>query len=361
MNNNLKKIECSNCNYRYPKIVTPQKCTKGWKCRNCQILTIGIEPTTNARGYYRTIVSGKVPAVIASTELQNEIKIEIVEEMKQYIPQTNGYYINQNFGNKITDEQILQTLYNKNTTMINRALLIEGDTGCGKTHFVRAFCHKYKIPYMRVNLNGATTPEDLIGQYVPSENGFRWVDGVLTKFMKNGGIFVVDEINMAPADVLAILNPILDDERKLVLVQKDGEIIHAHQNFFLIATMNLDYEGTKPLNEALRDRFFCLEFGYNKKAEKQLIKKENTKILEVAEKIRKMHEQGELNSPISTRTLLLFQQNIDLFGFEFALNVLTQRFESIERKAIKEVIELIYSSSNVSLVLKEHTEGDEDE
>ena len=139
-----------------------------------------------------------------------------IKNNQDFIPTTNGYITRKI--NKKTDIELFEIAY-KNK--INSLLV--GDTGTGKTHAVRHFCFENKLPYMRVNLNEATTVEDLVGQWIPNpEGGFKWEDGVLTRFMRYGGVFVCDEINAANSGVLFILHSVLDDERKIVLVQKDG-------------------------------------------------------------------------------------------------------------------------------------------
>lgn len=208
----------------------------------------------------------------------------------------------------------------------------------GKSHMARFFAFKSKLPYKRLNLNGATTPEELVGQFIPNghERTFKWVDGWLTKFMRHGGVLVVDEINMAQPEILAILNPVLDRERTLILTMKDGEVIKAHPRFFLISTMNLNYEGTKPLNEALKDRFnLTLEFDYERKVEAKLIK--NAKILDFADKLRISYLNQEIITPVSTRTLLAFERNIETFGQNVAEQILFNRFEKTERKVVEEI------------------------
>ena len=100
--------------------------------------------------------------------------------------------------------------------------------------------------------------------------------------------------------------------------------------------MNLNYEGTKPLNEALKDRFNpTLEFDYDRKIESKLVS--NHKILEFADKLRISYANSELITPISTRTLLFFERNIKTFGLEVAEEILFNRFDKMERKVVEEI------------------------
>lgn len=263
------------------------------------------------------------------------------DELKNYIPQKDGYIARSIYGT--TDVKLLQAMYDNK----DFALLI-GETGCGKTHLARHVAYVNKVPYMRVNMNGATTPEDLAGQWIPNPNPenpakYVWQDGVLTKFMRTGGIFVVDEINMAPADILSMLHSVTDDERRLVLTQKDGEVIIAHPNFWFISTMNPDYEGTKPLNLALKDRFRIIVLGYSDRVERRL--QIDEKLLDVASKLRKSEE---ITTPVSTRDLIKFRDDKIKYGDQVARAYFINNFDDAEQPVVKEIVELTldnYSSS----------------
>ena len=278
----------------------------------------------------KPIKKEQVCAEIPSQNIETEPKNE--QNIKYLIPTTEEKYISRKISGT-SDLSMLETAYKNNYNV-----LIYGDAGMGKSHIARFFAFKNKLPYKRLNLNGATTPEQLVGQFIPngSQRTFKWVDGWLTTFMRNGGVLVLDEINMAQADILALLNPILDRERTLVLTEKDGEVIKAHKDFFVISTMNLNYEGTKPLNESLKDRFnLILEFDYDDNIDKKLIKSQ--KILDYASKIRTAHQNCELTTPLSTRTLINFERNIDFFGEKIAFTLLLNRFEKHERKVLQEI------------------------
>lgn len=268
-------------------------------------------------------------------------------DLSQYIPSKNGYIPRKIFGT--TDVEILKSLYENrnNQTIVKHYPLLIGETGSGKTHLARNLAYVLQKPYMRVNMNGATTPEDLVGQYIPNKNPnskakYVWQDGVLTKFMRYGGLFVVDEINMCPADILSIMHSVTDDEKRLVLTQKDGEVIHAAKDFFLIATMNPDYEGTKPLNTALKDRFKIMFVDYDKAVEKKL--GIDAKMIDIAERLR---YSDEIATPVGTRDLIDYQGNLTLFGSEIARAYFINNFEENERPVVKEIIEMVLDGKEV--------------
>lgn len=278
-------------------------------------------------------------------------------DMSKYIPAKSDNeidYIPKRVGG-MSDLKILELAYSQ-----RKNVLLTGDTGTGKTHAIRHYACLMKLPYMRVGLNGATTPEDLIGQFVPNiDGGYKWQDGILTTFVRHGGVFVADEINSCPADVLFILHSLLDDERKIVLVQNDGEVIKTHKDFWFLATMNPDYEGTKQLNLALKDRFDVkLYCDYDKKIEAKLNIDE--RIIELASKLRALFRKGEIITPISTRTLLQFMSNAQLFNTKVAETILINTFANDEQEVVKELISLELSALKDYDVNKNDKEGEDE-
>jgi nitric oxide reductase NorQ protein len=83
-----------------------------------------------------------------------------------------------------------------------------------------------------------------------------FVEGILIKSMKNGGILYLDELNAAEADVLLRLDEALDDRRQIILKEAEGQVIKASQDWFVIATINpLSHAGTKELPPQILSRF----------------------------------------------------------------------------------------------------------
>ncbi|KAH0482225.1 MAG: uncharacterized protein KVP18_001115 [Porospora cf. gigantea A] len=138
-------------------------------------------------------------------------------------------------------------------------LLLEGLTSAGKTSLVEYLCRLTGHTFLRINNHEHTDIQEYIGQHVPDPvTGLMiFEEGPLVKAARNGDWIVLDELNLAPSEVLESLNRLLDDNRELV-VPGTGAIVRAHDDFMLFATQNPAgnvYGGRKVLSRALRNRF----------------------------------------------------------------------------------------------------------
>lgn len=269
------------------------------------------------------------------------------DDESKLIPEIFDYFQREIQGIK---EQTDYTIFEKLLDQEKNVLLI-GPTGSGKTTLVRYYCAVKEKPYLRVSLNGGATVEDLVGHWIVKSDENRnqvtvWIDGLLTVAVKKGYVIVIDEINAASAEVLFKLNSLLDDERILILTEKDGETITPHPNFRLIATMNpteMGYAGTQELNEALVDRFHgILYIDYNNAVERSILKKFPLTIDQVddiqkfATAIRQAYINGEIMTPFSTRTLINFA---DLYT-QGLQSLITYRFKQSERDSITDQLDI---------------------
>lgn len=144
-------------------------------------------------------------------------------------------------------------------------VLLIGPTGCGKTSTVKYLAEQTNNGYRRIQLNGSTGIDSFVGRWLINKDGTFWVDGILTDAMRKGHWLLLDEINAALPEILFVMHSIMDDDRRLILDEKDGEMVQPHPDFRLFAAMNPsdEYAGTKELNAALKDRFpIVLEVEY---------------------------------------------------------------------------------------------------
>lgn len=206
-------------------------------------------------------------------------------------------------------------------------ILLVGHTGTGKTTVIRELAKTKKKPLVRVSITGDTTVDDLIGKYELQDGNTVWHDGVMTTAVKAGHWLVVDEINMASGDITAAMHSLLDDDNYLNLIQHDHEIVKAHKDFRLFATMNpshaSNYAGTKPNNSAFLSRFGAVvNFEYlNPVQEEQLITERCPKavnaanpialFVSIANKLRQAYADQQINYICSTRDILAAAQLVE--------------------------------------------------
>lgn len=205
--------------------------------------------------------------------------------------------------------------------------LIIGETGTGKTSAVRYLAKENGVAFRRVNLNGGTTADELVGRILLNKEGTYWIDGVLTDAMRKGHWIILDEINAAGADVLFCLHSLLDDDRMLVLTENGGEVVRPHAGFRLFATANPsgEYAGTRELNKALLSRFpLVLTAGFPQVARELALVAERTDLkpdlaetlVKVADAARAAHKESKLDMVFSTRDVLNVAKIASLLGGE---------------------------------------------
>ncbi|MBI2376681.1 MAG: AAA family ATPase [Deltaproteobacteria bacterium] len=163
-----------------------------------------------------------------------------------------------------------------------------GERASGKTAIAKMFAMLREQPYQRQLLSGSTDAMQLVGGY--DDQG--WKDGLLLDAGRpdgTPGVFLGDELNLANPALLERLNSVLDDERKLVLAEKEGEEIKLHPEFRFVAAMNpptKEYGGRAKLSKAMQNRFTMIAVpNLDDPVEQKEILKTLGKKLEVAEAV----------------------------------------------------------------------------
>lgn len=159
-------------------------------------------------------------------------------------------------------------------------VLIQGPTSAGKTSMIKYLAGISGHSFVRINNHEHTDLQEYLGTYVSDSSGklvFR--EGVLVEALRKGYWIVLDELNLAPTDVLEALNRLLDDNREL-FIPETQEVIHPHPDFMLFATQNPPglYGGRKVLSRAFRNRFLELHFDDIPKDELEIILKDRCQI-----------------------------------------------------------------------------------
>lgn len=217
-------------------------------------------------------------------------------------------------------------------------LLVEGPTGCGKTMMFRAFAAKKRMRFGFVQCNIGVEPSQFFGRLLPRPDGtFHWVDGIVTDFLKNGGILLFNEINFLPDKISTALFSLFDERRNITLLDNNNEVVEAGpQPLLLAADCNPEYLGTRPLNQAFRNRFAIKSvWDYDRNIEKKLVLCDP--LLDLAFKIR---GSEEIETPCSTNMLQEFIGSYKTMGEKFAIDVFVNTFSPEERPAVRQLIRL---------------------
>ncbi|POF30499.1 CbbQ/NirQ/NorQ/GpvN family protein [Roseibium marinum] len=141
-------------------------------------------------------------------------------------------------------------------------LLLKGPTGCGKTRFVEHMAARLGRPLYTVACHDDLSAADLIGRYLLRGGETEWVDGPLTRAVREGAICYLDEVVEARKDVTVVLHPLTDNRRRL-LIDRTGEELAAPSGFMLVASYNPGYQNIlKRLKPSTRQRFLSIGFGF---------------------------------------------------------------------------------------------------
>jgi len=205
-------------------------------------------------------------------------------------------------------------------------VLLKGPTGSGKTRFVEYMSYQLSklaaqkdgtghahpgIPLVTVACHEDLTASDLVGRYLLEGDGTRWFDGPLTRAVKYGGICYLDEVVEARKDTTVVIHP-LADHRRLLYVEKLGQVIEAHSNFLLVISYNPGYQSVlKDLKHSTRQRFVAIEFAFPpRELEAKIIAHESgadwataEALALLGEKVRNLRGHG-LQESVSTRLLI---------------------------------------------------------
>jgi len=210
-------------------------------------------------------------------------------------------------------------------------VLLKGPTGCGKTRFVEHMAFQLGAPLSVVKKgeNGTTDPShtgmpvvtvachedltasDLVGRFLLENDETRWVDGPLTRAVKAGAICYLDEVVEARKDTTVLIHP-LTDYRRILPLEKLGQVVEAKEGFLLVISYNPGYQSAlKDLKHSTRQRFIAIEFGYPpREVEAKIIVREAgvdhgiaLDLAKLGEKVRNLREHG-LGEGVSTRLLI---------------------------------------------------------
>ena len=194
---------------------------------------------------------------------------------------------------------------------VRMPMMLKGPTGCGKTRFVEYMAWKLGKPLVTVACNEDMSASDLVGRFLLDASGTRWQDGPLALAARIGAICYLAEVVEARQDTTVVIHP-LTDTRRVLPLEKKGELVQAHPDFQLVVSYNPGYQAImKDLKQSTKQRFGALDFSYPAHAiEQEIVAHESGaarevagKLVSIAERARNLKGHG-LDEGISTRMLV---------------------------------------------------------
>ena len=264
----------------------------------------------------------------------------------------------------------------------NRRVMIQGYHGTGKSTHIEQVAAHLNWPAVRVNLDSHISRIDLIGKDAIKLREGKQVtefhEGILPWALRNPVAIVFDEYDAGRADVMFVIQRVLEHDGKLTLMDQN-EIITPHPQFRLFATANTVglgdttglYHGTQQINQAQMDRWSLVATlnylsidaesaivlaknpHYNNEAGRKTIKQ----MVTVADLTRTAFMNGDLSTVMSPRTVISWAQNAEIFrniGYAFRLSFIN-KCDELERQTVAEFYqrcfdeELPESAASVSL------------
>ncbi len=191
------------------------------------------------------------------------------------------------------------------------AAMLKGPTGCGKTRFVEYMAWRLNRPLITVACHDDLSASDLIGRYLVRDGGTVWQDGPLTRAVREGAICYLDEVVEARQDTVVVIHS-LTDHRRLLPIDKTGEVLEAPPEFQLVVSYNPGYQHVlKDFKPSTRQRFVSLEFDFPPlEREAQIVAHESGVerdtahvLVTLGQRLRALRDQGLAEVP-STRLLV---------------------------------------------------------
>jgi nitric oxide reductase NorQ protein len=190
-------------------------------------------------------------------------------------------------------------------------IMLKGPTGSGKTRFVEAMAHELGRPLITVACHDDLTTADLVGRFLLGGGDTSWVDGPLTRAVREGAICYLDEIVEARQDTTVVLHPLADYRRQLP-IDRLGLTLDAAPGFCLVVSYNPGYQSVlKDLKDSTRQRMVAIELDFPPAdVEEKILLHESSvdhdtaaQLVRLGEAIRRLETSG-LREVASTRVLV---------------------------------------------------------
>ncbi|MEM6308461.1 MAG: cobaltochelatase subunit CobS [Pseudomonadota bacterium] len=251
----------------------------------------------------------------------------------------------------------------------NRRVMIQGYHGTGKSTHIEQVASRLNWPTVRVNLDSHISRIDLIGKdAIKLKDGMQvteFQEGILPWALRNPCAIVFDEYDAGRADVMFVIQRVLEVDGKLTLLDQN-QVIEPHPYFRLFATANTVglgdttglYHGTQQINQGQMDRWSLVATlnylsvdaetaiilskapNYNTAEGRKVVKQ----MVTVADLTRTAFMNGDLSTVMSPRTVIAWAQNADIFrdvGYAFRLTFLN-KCDELERQTVAEFYQRLF-------------------
>jgi len=204
------------------------------------------------------------------------------------------------------EEQVFKAAFHQGMSVV-----LKGPTGCGKTRFVEAMAYDLERPLVTVACHDDLTTADLVGRFLLRGGETEWVDGPLTRAVREGAICYLDEVVEARQDTTVVIHPLADHRRQLP-IERLGVTLDAAPGFCLVVSYNPGYQSVlKDLKDSTRQRMVAIEFGFPPAdLEAKIVAHESgidderaSALVRFAQAIRRLETAG-LREVASTRVLI---------------------------------------------------------
>ena len=245
----------------------------------------------------------------------------------------------------------------------NRRVMIQGYHGTGKSTHIEQVASRLNWPTVRVNLDSHISRIDLIGKdAIKLKDGVQvteFQEGILPWALRNPTAIVFDEYDAGRADVMFVIQRVLEVDGKLTLLDQN-QVITPHPAFRIFATSNTVglgdttglYHGTQQINQGQMDRWSlvatlnylshdaeaAIVLSKNPTFNNEQGRKEISQMVTVADLTRTAFMNGDLSTVMSPRTVITWAQNAQIFrniGYAFRLTFLN-KCDELERQTVAE-------------------------